>query len=128
MGPSCYRRYLLVVLLLILALNSMDRVVLGLLLQEIKVDLQLTDTQLGLLSGIAFALFYAVMGIPIARWADRGTRVAIISITTALWSAAMALCGLAGSFLQLLAIRVAVAVGEGGSIPPAHSLLPGSFS
>lgn len=128
MQAKSNKHYLLIVLLLMLALNSIDRVALGLLLQDIKVDLHLTDTQLGLLSGIAFALFYSVMGIPIARWADRGNRVAIISITTALWSAAMALCGLAASFLQLLLIRVVVAVGEAGCIPPAHSLIPDYFT
>ena len=86
------------VLLIILAFNYVDRLALGLLLQDIKVDLDLSDTQLGFLSGIAFALFYSVMGIPIARWADRGNRVTIITITTALWSAAVALCGHGGEF------------------------------
>ena len=71
------------VLLFALALNYVDRLALGILLQDIKVDLDLTDTQLGLLTGIAFALFYAVMGLPIARWADRGNRVTIITLTTA---------------------------------------------
>src|SRR5262245_59062530 len=106
----------------------MDRLALGLLLQDIKRDLALSDTQLGLLSGIAFALFYSVMGIPIARWADRGNRITIISVTTALWSAAMALCGLAGNFLQLIAIRIAVAVGEAGCMPPSHSLIADHFT
>src|SRR3990170_8065775 len=101
-----YKNYLLTVLLVILAFNYVDRLALGLLLQDIKVDLQLTDTQLGFLSGIAFALFYSVMGIPIARWADRGNRVTIITLTTALWSAAVALCGIATSFLQLLLVRI----------------------
>lgn len=128
MNPNDYRRYLLVVLLLIFALNSVDRVALGLALQDIKVDLRLTDTQLGLLSGIAFALFYSVMGIPIARWADRGNRIAIVAISTALFSAAMALSGLASSFVQLLLIRVVVAVGEAGCIPPANSLIPEYFT
>ena len=122
------KNYLLTVLLVILAFNYVDRFALGLLLQDIKVDLDLSDTQLGFLSGIAFALFYSVMGIPIARWADRGNRVTIIAITTALWSAAVALCGLAGSFLQLLLIRIGVAVGEAGCIPPAHSLIADSFT
>src|SRR5437867_2061139 len=112
MNESIYKNYLLAVLLLILAFNFLDRVVLGLVLQDIKVDLHLSDTQLGFLSGIAFALFYSIMGIPIARWADRGNRVTIITITTALWSAAVALCGLAASFLQLVLIRIGVAVGE----------------
>jgi MFS family permease len=105
-----------------------DRLALGLLLQDIKTELDLTDTQLGVLTGIAFALFYSVMGIPIARWADRGHRVRIIAITTALWSAAVALCGAATSFTQLLLIRIGVAVGEAGCIPPAHSLIADYFT
>ena len=107
--------------------NYVDRVALGLLIQDIKVDLQLSDTQLGLLTGIAFAGFYAVMGIPIARWADRGNRVTIISATVALWSVAVALCGVAVSFFQLLLTRIAVAVGEAGCHPPSFSLLADYF-
>jgi MFS transporter, Spinster family, sphingosine-1-phosphate transporter len=123
-----YKNYLLVILLITLAFNSVDRLALGLMLQDIKVDLKLSDTQLGALSGIAFALFYSVMGIPIARWADRGNRVNIIGITTLLWSAAVALCGMPATFAQLLAIRVVVAVGEAGCIPPAHSLIADHFT
>ncbi len=125
---NLYRSYLLTVLLLILAFNYVDRLAVGLVLQDLKSDLRLSDTQLGLLTGIAFALFYSVMGIPIARWADRGNRVAIISITTALWSVAVALCGFAASFLQLMLIRVGVAVGEAGCVPPAHSLIADYFA
>ena len=106
----------------------MDRWALGVALQNIKLDLHLSDTQLGFLSGIAFALFYAVMGIPIARWADRGNRVTIISLTVAVWSVMVALCGMAASFVQLLLIRVGVAVGEAGCIPPAHSLIADYFN
>jgi MFS family permease len=128
MRSRIYKHYLLVVLLVILAFNYVDRLALGLMLQDIKLDLGLSDTQLGFLTGLAFALFYSLMGLPIARWADRGNRVAIISVTTALWSAAVALCGLAGSFVQLLMIRVGVAVGEAGCIPPAHSLIADYFT
>lgn len=128
MKQGGYRNYLLGVLLLILAFNYVDRMALGLLLQDIKLDLQLSDTQLGFLTGLAFALFYSIMGIPIARWADRGNRVTIITLTTALWSGAVALCGMAGSFAQLLLIRVGVAIGEAGCIPPAHSLIADYFS
>jgi MFS family permease len=122
-----YRNYLLVLLLVILTFNLQDGLALGLVLQAIKVDLNLTDTQLGFLSGIAFALFYSVMGIPIARWADRGNRVAIIALTTAAWSVMVASCGLAANFVQLLLIRVGVAVGEAGCMPPAHSLIADYF-
>src|SRR5690349_15063721 len=128
MRKPAYRNYLLGVLSVVLAFNFVDRLALGLMLEAIKVDLHLSDTQLGLLTGIAFALFYSVMGIPIARWADRGNRVTIITVTTALWSVAVALCGMAGSFVQLLLIRVAVAVGEAGCVPPAFSLMADYFS
>jgi len=123
-----YKNYLLTVLMVILAFNFVDRMALGLVLQDIKIDLHLSDSQLGLLSGIAFALFYSILGIPIARWADRGDRVKIIGLTTALWSAAVALCGMAGNFLQLLVIRIVVGVGEAGCIPPAHSLIADFFT
>lgn len=127
-ASSAYRKYLLTVLMVILAFNFVDRMALGLLLQDIKIELDLSDTQLGFLSGIAFAFFYSIMGIPIARWADRGNRVAIIALTTALWSVGVALCGVAGSFAQLLLVRIGVAVGEAGCIPPAHSLIADYFS
>src|ERR1700721_1676218 len=123
-----YKHYLVTILLVILAFNFIDRVALGLLLQDIKADLHLSDTQLGFLSGIAFALFYAVMGIPIARWADRGNRVTIISLTTALWSVAVAMCGTAGSFVQLRLIRAGGGVGEAGCTPPAFSLIADYFN
>lgn len=122
------KQYLLGLLTIILTLNYTERVALGMAAQNVKVDLSLSDTQLGLLSGIAFALFYSVMGIPIARWADRGNRVTIIWLSTALWSATVALCGIARSFLQLLLMRVVVGVGEAGCIPPAHSLIADFFT
>jgi MFS family permease len=125
---SSYKSRLLGVLLVLLAFNYADRLALGLLLQDIKTDLDLTDTQLGFLTGIAFALFYSLMGVPMARWADRGNRVTLITLTTALWSAAVALSGAAGNFVQLLLIRVGVAVGEAGCVPPAHSLIADTFT
>jgi MFS family permease len=125
---SVYRRYLLTVLLAILAFNYVDRLALGLVLQDIKIELHLSDTELGFLTGLAFAVFYSLMGLPIARWADRGDRVLIISITTAIWSAAVALCGAIATFSQLLLVRIGVAVGEAGCIPPAHSLIADYFT
>jgi predicted MFS family arabinose efflux permease len=122
------KNYLLGLLTLIMVFNYVDRVALGLLLQDIKVALSLSDTQLGLLTGIAFAAFYATMGIPIARCADRGNRVAIISITVALWSATVALCSVARSFTQLLFLRMGVAIGEAGCHPPAFSLISDYFN
>src|SRR5687768_204748 len=125
---SAYKNYLLTLLMAILAINYVDRMALGVMLEAIKAELQLTDTQLGLLSGIAFAAFYAVMGIPIARWADRANRITIIAITTALWSVTTALCGMATNFMQMLLVRIGVAVGEAGCIPTAHSLIGETFT
>lgn len=103
--------------------SYMDRQILAILLEDIKADLLLSDTQLGLLSGFAFALFYATLGIPVAALADRMNRVNIISIALALWSAMTAACGLANNFMQLLAARVGVGIGEAGSSPPSHSII-----
>jgi MFS family permease len=125
---AAYRYYLLALLLAILASDNVESVSLGLVLQDIKRDFILTDSQLGVLSGIAWALFYAVAGIPIARWADRGNRVTIISVTAGAWSLMVALCGLATSFVQLLLIRVGVGIGEAGCVPPAHSLIADEFN
>jgi MFS transporter, Spinster family, sphingosine-1-phosphate transporter len=127
MNDKAYRNYLLAILLTIYAFNYVDRWVLALLLQDIKTELSLSDTQLGFMSGIAFALIYSVMGIPIARWADRGNRIAIISLAAAISGVAVALCGAAASFTQLLLIRMCVAVGEAGCVPPAHSLIADHF-
>lgn len=103
--------------------SYMDRSILAILLEGIKADLLLSDTQLGLLSGLAFALFYATLGIPVAWLADRYNRRNIISIALALWSGMTALCGLAGNFGQLLAARIGVGIGEAGSSPPSHSII-----
>jgi MFS transporter, Spinster family, sphingosine-1-phosphate transporter len=128
MTPSRYRYYLLALLTALSVLSLVDRVALGLLLEGIKADLGLSDTQLGLLNGIAFALFYSVMGIPIARWADRGNRATIISLSALVGSAMVSLCGTAETFVQLLLIRVVVAVGEAGCFPPAFSLMADYFT
>jgi MFS transporter, Spinster family, sphingosine-1-phosphate transporter len=128
MQRTSHRTYMLNLLTLVYAFNFLDRNVLMLLLEEIKRDLVLSDTQLGLLSGMAFALFYSTLGIPIARWADRGNRITIISITSGLWSVLVIYCGMATSYLQLLLARVGVAVGEAGCVPPAQSLISDHFS
>jgi predicted MFS family arabinose efflux permease len=122
------KNYLLALLSAVMVFNYVDRIALATMIQNIKVDLKLTDTDIGLLTGIAFAAFYSLMGIPIARWADRGDRVRLISITVALWSIAVGLCGRAASFLQLLMIRIGVAVGEAGCHPPAFSLISDYFN
>jgi MFS family permease len=122
-----YRYYLLILLTVIGTFNYVDRLTLGVVLQDIKIDLGLTDSELGLLGGLSFALFYSVMGVPLGRWADRGNRRTVVSVTTALWSVGVALCGLAANFPQLLLIRVGVAVGEAGCFPPAFSLIGDYF-
>jgi MFS family permease len=97
------------------------------LAQSIKEDLGLSDTQIGALSGVAFGIFYATLGIPIARLADRYSRVNIISICLAIWSLMTALSGLAGNFWHLLAARIGVGIGEAGGSPPSHSLIADYF-
>jgi predicted MFS family arabinose efflux permease len=116
-------RYALWLLLAIYTLNFVDRQIVAVLGEDIKRDLSLTDTQLGLLGGLAFAVFYTVLGIPIARFAERGNRVGIISAALVVWSGFTALCGTAGSFVQILLYRFGVGVGEAGCTPPAHSLI-----
>lgn len=121
-SPS-YRRYVLVVLTLVYALNFIDRQILVILQESIKADMGLSDTQLGLLTGFAFAIFYVSVGIPIARWADVGNRKNIISLAIAVWSGMTALSGLTQNFFQLLLARIGVGVGEAGGSPPAHSII-----
>ncbi len=103
--------------------SYMDRQILAILQELIKKDLDLSDTQLGLLGGLAFAMFYATLGIPVARLADKGNRVNIIAIALTLWSIMTAVCGLAQNFIQLLFARIGVGVGEAGSSPPSHSII-----
>ena len=86
------------------------------LLEPIKREFRVSDTMLGLLGGLAFALFYATLGLPVARWADRGNRRTVIAVALTAWSIATAACGLAQSFLQLLLARVGVGAGEAGAI------------
>ncbi|TGY87809.1 MFS transporter [Marinicauda algicola] len=118
-----HRRYALSVLLVIYIFNFLDRQVVNIVAEPIKIDLGLSDSQLGMLTGLAFALFYTVMGLPIARLAERQNRVKIISAAVAVWSAFTVACGLAANFIQLLLARVGVGVGEAGCTPPAHSLI-----
>lgn len=125
--PS-YRSYVLGLLFLTYVLNTVDRnSVLSLLLEDIKEEFGATDRQLGLLGGIPFAFFYAVLGIPLAMWADRSSRRTVLAVSVALWSAMTAFCGMAVNFLMLFASRVGVAVGEAGGSPPSHSLISDYF-
>ncbi len=118
-----YRRYALGVLLVIYTLNFLDRQIMNTLAEPIKRELALSDTQLGLMTGLAFALFYTVLGIPIARLAERANRPYIIAGAIAVWSGFTVLCGYAQNFVQMVLARIGVGVGEAGCTPAAHSLI-----
>ena len=122
-----YAGYVLALLALAYAVNVMDRSVLAVLLESIKHTFHTTDTQQGLLGGLAFALFYATLGVPIAALADRTSRRNVLAVCALLWSVMTALCGMASSFPLLLAARVGTAVGEAGGTPPSHSLVSDYF-
>ena len=117
-------RLTLWILLTVYIFNFIDRQIVNILAEPIARDLELTDTQIGLMTGLAFALFYTVLGIPIARFADRPTtsRPKLIAVALALWSGMTALCGVAQNFWQLLLARIGVGVGEAGCTPPPHTL------
>lgn len=118
-----YRRYALSVLLVIYILNFLDRQIVSILAEPIKHDLHLADWQLGVMTGLAFALFYTVLGIPIARFAETGHRPRIIAVSAGLWSLFTLACGFAQNFAQLVLCRIGVGIGEAGCTPPAHSLI-----
>ncbi|MEZ5947575.1 MAG: MFS transporter [Hyphomonas sp.] len=122
-APAAGRAYVLALLTLVYTFNHIDRQILVILLEPIKADLKLSDTQLGMLTGLAFAAFYATLGIPIAMWADRGDRRTIISLALAVWSGMTALSGLAQNYWHLLLARMGVGVGEAGGTPPATSII-----
>ncbi|MCE2391359.1 MAG: MFS transporter [Proteobacteria bacterium] len=122
-----YSWYVLALLTLGYLSNHIDRNILMILLEDIKTEFGVSDLMMGLLTGPAFALFYTIAGIPIARWADRGSRRLIVSVSTAVWSAFTALSGAARSFLALAACRVGVGIGEAGGSPPSHSLISDYF-
>lgn len=122
-----YKRYVIWLLFTVYVFNFVDRQVFNVLLQPIKQEFAFSDTQMGLLGGLAFALLYSTLGIPIARIADRLNRVNIISLSILVWSVATALTGLAKSFTHLLVARVCVGIGEAGCSPPAYSLISDYF-
>lgn len=117
------RGVLMALLVVAYTLNFIDRQIAGILAEPIKHDLNLTDAQLGWLGGTAFALFYTVLAIPIARYADRSDRSIVLTAGLALWSLATAVCGLAQSFGQLFLARMSVGIGEAAGVAPAYSLL-----
>ncbi|HAJ75103.1 MAG: MFS transporter [Gammaproteobacteria bacterium] len=124
---SATRNYALVLLTIVYAFNFIDRQLLSVLQESIKVDLSLSDSQLGLLTGFAFAMFYVSAGIPIARWADRGNRRNIVAMSVGIWSFMTAISGFAQNYAQLLVARIGVGIGEAGGSPPSHSIVSDIF-
>ena len=125
---SPYYRYLVLgILTAVYVSNFVDRQVINVLAQYIIDDLQISDGQFGMLSGLAFAFIYTTLSIPIARWADISNRRNIIAISAAIWSVMTALCGLAQNFAQLFLARFGVGIGEAGGSPPSHSIVSDIF-
>ena len=123
-----YYRYLVLgILTAAYVSNLVDRQVINVLAQFIIDDLQISDGQFGMLSGLAFALIYTTLGIPIARLADISNRRNIIAISITIWSVMTALCGAANNFFQLFMARFGVGVGEAGGSPPSHSIVSDIF-
>lgn len=128
-GPvgKSFRTYALALLVAIYTVNFLDRQIVTTLIEPIKTDLRLTDTQVGAMGGLYFAILYTVLGVPIARWADRGDRPLILTLSLAVWSGFTVLAGFAQNFLVLAISRMGVGVGEAGCSPTAHSLLAEYF-
>ena len=120
---AAFRRYALVILLMVYTVNFLDRQIVSILAEPIKNDLNLKDWHIGLMSGFAFALFYCFLGLPIARLAESFNRVWIIGGSLAVWSGFTIACGSAANFVQLVLARIGVGVGEAGCTPTAHSLI-----
>src|SRR4051794_29114396 len=121
------QRVLLSLLLLAYILNFLDRQILGILNAPIKADLHLSDTEFGAIGGLAFALLYSVLGLPLAYLADRTRRSWVIAGALAVWSGFTALCGFASTYWQLFAFRLGVGVGEAGGVAPSYALIADYF-
>ena len=119
--------YVVVVLMLVYVFNFVDRQIISVLQEPMRLELGLSDTQLGLIQGLTFALFYVSMGIPLARWADIGIRRDVVALSVGVWSIMTALCGVAQNFTQLLMARIGVGIGEAGGSPPSHSIISDLF-
>lgn len=125
--PASYRYVVLAMLILAYTFNFLDRQILGILAKPIKEEFGLTDAQFGLMGGLAFALLYTTLAIPIAWLADRCSRVWIMTAALTLWSGFTALCGFVGSFSHLFLARMGVGIGEAGGVAPAYSLISDYF-
>ena len=126
-SKPAYQWYVVILLTTVYVFNFIDRNILAILGQSIKDDLMISDTAFGFLGGIAFAIFYTFMGIPIARLADRKSRKTVLAVCLAIWSGMTAVCGLAQNFTMLLLARIGVAIGEAGGSPPSHSIISDLF-
>jgi MFS family permease len=127
-APSARRYYVLGVLTLVYALNFLDRTIFNVLIEPIKKEFSLSDTAMGLLAGFGFVLFYSLLGIPIARLADRHNRRNIVALAFAFWSAMTFLCGIATNVTALALARIGVGLGESGSSPASQSIVADLFS
>ncbi len=125
--PLAGHRITLILLMLAYTLSMCDRMILSILFPDIKAEFGLTDTQLGLLGGISFALFYATMGLPIARLSDQYSRKRIIITSLVVFSLMTAFSGLAAGFISLLILRIGVGIGEAGVNPASHSIIADYF-
>ncbi len=125
--PPSYRRYALGLMVAIYTVNFLDRQIVTILIPDLKRDLNLTDTEVGAMAGLWFAILYTTLGIPIARWADRGDRPWILTASLTVWSGFTVLAGFAQNFITLAISRAGVGVGEAGCTPTAHSLLTDYF-
>ncbi len=120
-------RAVLAMLLVVYFFSSVDRSIFGILAQPIKEELLLADWELGFLTGFAFSAVHLLFGFPMARLADKGNRVTILSVSVAFWSVMTALCGLSANFIQLVLFRMGVGVGEASCLPASHSLISDYF-
>jgi MFS family permease len=126
-GPSRAPAMVLAMLLIVYSFNFLDRQIISILAGPIKAEFLLTDKQLGLLGGLAFAILYSTLGIPLAWLADRTKRTWVITGSLTLWSGFTMLCGLAGGFTQLFLCRLGVGIGEAGGVAPSYALIGDVF-
>lgn len=124
---STYQWYVVVICMVAYILSFVDRQILSLMIEPIKADLMLSDTQFSLLQGLAFSLFYAIMGLPIAALADQKSRIKIIATGIAFWSLATAACGLSKNFIQMFIARLSVGAGEAALSPAFYSIVADLF-
>src|SRR5690242_13799118 len=126
-ASPAYRRLVLAMLLLVYTFNFLDRQILGILAPAIKADLHLSDAQFGAVGGLAFAMLYSVLGVPLALLADKTSRSWVVTVSLAVWSAFTALCGTATTLGHLFLYRLGVGVGEAGGVAPSYALITDYF-